>query len=103
MILLNIGVMMNMVRNSVSFISIWFDGVDCRFSVWCRMEKMMMIWVKLVISMMNVGMKFSVVMISRICRLIEYFCWFWLLVVMVIVEIDVGLVVSVGYGVSSRR
>lgn len=66
---------MNMVRNSASPTSTWFDGVDYRPSVWCRMEKTMIIQVKLIISMTSAGMKFNAVMTGRTCRLTEYSCW----------------------------
>ncbi|MNP19726.1 hypothetical protein D3C76_1122670 [compost metagenome] len=90
LILSNTGAMTNRVRNSARPISTWFDGVVCRPSAWRRMEKTMMIRVKLVISMTNAGMKLSAVMISRICRLTEYSCWPCGLVVTVIAEIDIG-------------
>lgn len=64
---LSIGDIMNRVRNSVSFRSIWLGGVDCVFSVWCRKLSMMMMWVNEVIISSIVGSSVSIVISVSIC------------------------------------
>lgn len=67
LILLNMGVMMNIDKNKLILIRIWFDGDCCKLIVWCRIDNIIIIWVNDVIIIINVGSKFSVVIINSVC------------------------------------
>lgn len=57
-------------RNKLMLMSIWFDGDCCKLIVWCKIDNIIIICVKEVIIMINVGIRFSVVMINSVWSVI---------------------------------
>lgn len=51
-------------------ISIWLEGDCWSLIVWCNIDSIIIMWVNDVIIMIKVGIKFSVVMMNNVCRVI---------------------------------